>query len=77
MPEAVPPGAPAPASPGVGPAPAPVVSPCVRRCGIDPADGLCVGCARSLDEIVRWSRMDAAERLAVMAALPMRRGRAC
>jgi len=31
--------------------PVPVESPCVQLCRIDPASGLCEGCARSLDEI--------------------------
>lgn len=48
-------------------------SPCIRVCVIDPVQGLCSGCLRTLDEIARWSSMSAAERRAVMAALPARR----
>lgn len=29
-------------------------SPCVRRCTLDP-DDLCVGCGRTLDEILEWA----------------------
>ena len=31
-----------------------VPSPCVQICIIEPEDGLCVGCARTLDEIAGW-----------------------
>ena len=34
---------------------------------------LCRGCARSLDEIARWSRASEAERRAILALLPARR----
>jgi predicted Fe-S protein YdhL (DUF1289 family) len=54
------------------PAPAPVVSPCVRLCMIDGRSGLCAGCRRTLAEIARWGAMTPAERDAVMAALPRR-----
>lgn len=33
----------------------------------------CRGCARSLDEITRWSRASDAERRAILALLPARR----
>lgn len=47
-------------------------SPCVKVCVIHPATGLCLGCARTLDEIAGWSRMAPEARRAVMAALPAR-----
>ena len=47
-------------------------TPCVAVCMIDPRSNLCLGCGRTLPEIARWSRMDSAERLAVMAELPQR-----
>ena len=50
-----------------------VESPCVNICQIDGATGLCQGCARTLDEIARWTRESAAWRAEVMAALPGRR----
>jgi predicted Fe-S protein YdhL (DUF1289 family) len=32
----------------------PDASPCVRRCTLDERD-LCIGCGRTLDEILEWS----------------------
>lgn len=49
-----------------------VDSPCVKVCVIHPATGLCLGCARTLDEIAGWSSMDAAARAQIMAVLPDR-----
>jgi hypothetical protein len=34
---------------------------------------LCTGCARTLDEIARWSSMSEQERANIMRELPMRR----
>jgi predicted Fe-S protein YdhL (DUF1289 family) len=39
---------------------------------MDPRTNLCFGCGRTLPEIARWSRMDSAERRAIMAQLPAR-----
>jgi hypothetical protein len=39
---------------------------------IDPKSSLCYGCGRTLPEIARWHRIESAERLAIMAALPAR-----
>lgn len=50
-----------------------IESPCVRLCCIDEATGLCVGCARTLDEITGWSGFDAPDKLRVLAAVDMRR----
>jgi predicted Fe-S protein YdhL (DUF1289 family) len=52
-----------------------VETPCLGICLMDPADGLCAGCARSLDEIARWSAMSDTERRAIMDVLPDRRPR--
>lgn len=52
-----------------------VQSPCVKICVVHPAERLCVGCYRSIDEIAGWGRMSAAERTAVLAELPGRAGR--
>lgn len=49
-----------------------IESPCVSLCVIDPASGLCRGCARTLDEIGAWSGMGPTERRAVMNALTAR-----
>lgn len=52
---------------------APVIeSPCNSVCVIDDASGWCRGCGRTLGEIARWGTTDAADRAAVMAALPER-----
>ena len=42
---------------------------------MDPATDLCVGCGRTLAEIVRWGSMSETERDAIMAALPGRQAR--
>ncbi|MCR8825736.1 DUF1289 domain-containing protein [Pseudosulfitobacter koreensis] len=49
-----------------------IESPCVRICVVHPETRLCTGCARSIDEIGRWSRMSSEERAAIMAELPGR-----
>jgi predicted Fe-S protein YdhL (DUF1289 family) len=52
-----------------------IETPCLGICLIAPDDGMCVGCARTQDEIASWSAMDEAERRAIMEALPDRRQR--
>ncbi|HZS68877.1 MAG TPA: DUF1289 domain-containing protein [Burkholderiales bacterium] len=47
-------------------------SPCNKVCQMDPKSGLCIGCARTLDEIARWAAMSDAERERVLAELPQR-----
>jgi uncharacterized protein len=49
-----------------------IETPCIAVCMIDPRTSLCFGCGRTLPEIARWHRMESADRLAVMAALPAR-----
>lgn len=56
----------------ISPPPA-LESPCIRLCRIDPASGLCQGCARTLTEIAGWLAMSGEQRSAVMADLPRRR----
>jgi hypothetical protein len=53
-------------------APIRVDSPCVGLCRID-EQGLCEGCARTLDEIAGWTRMTVGERERVMHGLKERR----
>jgi predicted Fe-S protein YdhL (DUF1289 family) len=48
-------------------------SPCIKVCRIDPELGRCLGCARTLDEIGRWSAMSDEEREGVLRELPARR----
>lgn len=50
-----------------------VPSPCVDVCRIDQARGLCLGCARTLDEIAAWSTLDDEGKRAVLRLLPARR----
>ena len=49
-----------------------VASPCVKICVVHPAERLCVGCLRSIDEIAQWSRLTEDQRRAIMAELPSR-----
>lgn len=48
-------------------------SPCVNVCVIDPKDGLCKGCARSLEEIARWAGMHDDERDSILQQLKDRK----
>lgn len=48
-------------------------SPCIKVCSIDEETGFCLGCARTLQEVARWSRMDDAMRQVVWDALPGRK----
>ena len=50
-----------------------VPSPCVNVCAIDPDQGLCVGCFRTLDEIASWVELDAPQRIAVWDAIAERK----
>jgi len=50
-------------------------SPCVKVCIMDPERDVCMGCARTLEEIARWAVMTDAERAGVMDALAARRAR--
>ncbi len=42
-----------------------IASPCVRNCCLDDGD-ICLGCFRSLEEIVRWSEASDSERRAIL-----------
>lgn len=48
-------------------------SPCINLCQMDPANGLCAGCYRTLDEIASWSGFDDRRRAAVLTAIAARR----
>jgi len=50
-----------------------IASPCTKVCTIDPRSGLCLGCARTLDEIARWTSFNETERDRIMTELPQRR----
>ncbi|MEO1457579.1 MAG: DUF1289 domain-containing protein [Pseudomonadota bacterium] len=49
-----------------------IESPCVQICMLHPETKLCVGCARTGEEIARWSRLSPEARRAIMAELPGR-----
>lgn len=47
-------------------------SPCIKLCVIEPASGWCLGCGRTIDEIIAWGSLGESDRLALMAGLPER-----
>lgn len=49
-----------------------VESPCIRHCTLN-EDDICVGCYRSLDEIVAWGTSTAAEKSAILDVSRLRR----
>ncbi|EYD71611.1 DUF1289 domain-containing protein [Limimaricola hongkongensis] len=49
-----------------------IASPCVKLCTIHPETRLCLGCARSIDEIATWGRMTPEERQKIITELPER-----
>jgi predicted Fe-S protein YdhL (DUF1289 family) len=48
-----------------------VQSPCVNICALDEND-LCIGCHRSSDEIMSWSRLGSEERRKVLEKVAQR-----
>jgi len=57
-------------------------SPCISICKMDPsrgsevdraAGGLCVGCLRTLDEIIEWGTASATRKLEILAIVGLRR----
>ena len=54
--------------------PPPIATPCIKVCVVDGPSRLCLGCFRTLPEIVRWQRYTDEERLNIMAQLPDRKG---
>lgn len=55
-----------------GAAPAP--SPCISVCRMDDRSGLCLGCFRTIDEIVAWGRQGDRERRVVWQQIVHRAG---
>ena len=49
-----------------------VPSPCINFCRLDGSGTLCLGCYRSVDEIVNWSVYTPAQKQAVLDSLPAR-----
>jgi uncharacterized protein len=50
---------------------APVASPCIDICRLD-AQGLCIGCRRTIGEIGEWSRASEARRREIVRGLAAR-----
>lgn len=48
-------------------------SPCTGTCTLDPLTRLCMGCARTIDEIMAWPAASAGEKQAILAAVGARR----
>lgn len=46
-----------------------IESPCVKICVIHPEARICIGCARTREEIAGWSAMTSDERRAIMLTL--------
>ncbi|KAA3653512.1 MAG: DUF1289 domain-containing protein [Proteobacteria bacterium] len=49
-----------------------VESPCINVCKMDARSGLCLGCARTLEEITCWSRASDAEKRRILARVAER-----
>ena len=49
-----------------------IQSPCVKICVIHPAERLCTGCYRTIDEISAWSRLPSEEREKIINELEKR-----
>jgi predicted Fe-S protein YdhL (DUF1289 family) len=50
-----------------------LLSPCIRQCTLDPDTNVCLGCFRTLEEILHWTKLSEAEKQAVLDRLPERR----
>jgi len=49
-----------------------VESPCVRNCCLDKQD-VCLGCGRTVEEIIRWGDASETEKKKILAAAQKRR----
>jgi predicted Fe-S protein YdhL (DUF1289 family) len=49
-----------------------VESPCIGICRMDPEAGLCLGCARTLEEIAGWSRASDEDKRRILARVAAR-----
>ena len=52
------------------------ISPCIGVCIIDPANGFCLGCARTIPEIAGWLDFSPAEKQRLLEALAKRKQQA-
>ena len=53
-----------------------VPSPCINWCDINPENGYCRGCYRTLNEIANWSELSDPEKLEVWSELTKRKPQA-
>lgn len=53
--------------------PEPVPSPCISVCRMNASTGLCEGCYRTIDEIVRWGNVDDQSKRIIWARIEQRR----
>lgn len=53
-----------------------VPSPCINWCDINPENGFCRGCFRTLSEIANWTELSDSEKLEVWGKLEMRKPQA-
>lgn len=51
-----------------------IESPCIGLCTVEPEDGVCRGCFRTLDEIRQWTSMTDGQREEVMQRLGVDEG---
>ena len=51
----------------------PLASPCIGLCRIDPRNGHCEGCQRTLDEIAAWSGADDSQKRTILHRVAERR----
>ena len=49
-----------------------VPSPCTSVCRMNPVNGYCEGCLRTIDEILQWSRADDSAKRAIWTLLAQR-----
>lgn len=50
-----------------------IPSPCVRNCCLHPQTDVCLGCHRSLEEIIAWHDASDVQRLEILARATARR----
>lgn len=50
-----------------------IASPCTNICEIDVDSGFCIGCARTLDEIMQWRAVTDQQRQEIIDQLPHRK----
>lgn len=50
----------------------PLPSPCINLCKMDEATGLCLGCRRTIPEIIAWSKASENDKRAIWQAIKRR-----